>query len=161
MNGKSADKSVSARSADQVTELVTQLGARLERAGVRVSPRRRAILNALVAEQGHPTPEELGLRMRESSARISLTTIYRFLRVLAEHRIVRTIRIGDSTRVEVDDGDGVHDHILCGECGRILELHDEALRRRVRSLVEAHGFGGAEPTIEIHTTCSNCNAPRS
>lgn len=146
----------SSRSAREVEALVAQLGTRLEGAGIRVSRRRRVILEALAAEDGHLTPEELAVRLRDSGDRISLTTIYRFLRVLASQRVVRTIRVGDTTRFEVDDGEHHHDHLLCGGCGRILEVDDDVLRRCVRALTAAHGFEGGEPTVEIRATCTRC-----
>ena len=130
--------------------------ARLEKSGVRISPRRRAILSALVAEEGHLSREELGTRLRARGGRVSITTVYRFMRVLVEHGVVRAIRVGDTARFEIDSG-GAHDHIVCATCGQIREVHDEGLRERVRALAAAQGFVGKEPTLEIHSMCADCS----
>jgi len=139
-------------------ELPAEIGARILQAGVRLSAPRRAVLSALVAHDGHLSREELALRLRERGPRVSLSTVYRFMRVLVDLGIAREIRVGDTSRFELGLGREQHDHLVCASCGGITEFHDDRVVELARLVAADHAFSAQSPRVEIHAHCAVCSA---
>jgi Fur family ferric uptake transcriptional regulator len=137
--------------------LPEEIGERLSRAGIRSSAPRRAVIEALVASGGHFSREELALRMRAAGPRVSLSTVYRFMRVLVDLGIAREIRIGDTSRFELDLGREQHDHLVCVACGGIVEFQDGRLGEIARQIAETYHFTTVIPQVEIRAKCRVCS----
>ena len=139
-----------------VLPLREEIGQRMSRAGVRLSAPRRAVLDALVASEGHFSSEELALRLRHRGPRASLSTVYRFLHVLVGLGIAREIRVGDTSRFELDLGREQHDHLVCIACGGIVEFREDRIGQIARTIAETYGFTPSSARVEIRSTCRVC-----
>lgn len=135
--------------------LSANIEARLRSAGVRVSEPRRAVIDALISSPDHVSSEELALRLRHQGARVSLSTVYRCLRKLVGVGVAREIRVGDTSRFELELGRDRHDHLVCIRCGVIIEFTQERLGPLAGDICRDHGWTAA-PRIEIRATCGEC-----
>src|SRR5262245_25101166 len=89
-----------------------EVRTRVSRAGIRLSSGRRAVIDALLSPGVHLSREEIALRLRDRTPRVSLSTVYRFTRVLVEHGIARELRVLGTSRFEITLGREAHDHLV-------------------------------------------------
>jgi Fe2+ or Zn2+ uptake regulation protein len=139
----------------QPAALTARIEARLRSAGVRVSEPRRAVIEALISSPDHVSSEELALRLRGRGERVSLSTVYRCLRKLVGVGVAREIRVGDTSRFELEVGRDRHDHLVCVTCGAILEFTQDRLGSLAGEICREHGWA-ASPRIELRTKCGTC-----
>jgi Fur family ferric uptake transcriptional regulator len=136
-------------------ELASALEA-IERAGLRRTQPRIAILKALIAEHGPFSVDEL----REFTLLdgIDRVTVYRVLTAFEELGLVRRCEFGDGTsRYEFAGGGHHHHHVICKKCRKtenVDECIPEAIIQRVRKL----GYDDVSHTLEFFGVCKTCRA---
>src|SRR5262249_23200173 len=96
---------------------------------LKLTTQRRRILDRAFATHEHFSAERLWEWMRdEPGPRVSRATVYRTLSLLAEGRFVEALDTGKGELLyEHVLGHPHHDHMLCVDCGRIEEFHDERI----------------------------------
>jgi Fur family transcriptional regulator, ferric uptake regulator len=106
--------------------------------GLRTTEQRRLIVATFFEVQEHLTIDELLDRVRAIDNRVGYATVYRTMKMLAEGGIANELHFGDGlTRYEMADGDSHHDHLICEDCGLIVEFEEpliEELQQRIASL---------------------------
>ena len=89
----------------------------------------------------HPTVKELYKRVEAEDSSIGHATIYRTLKLLVNAGLAIPNRIGEElTRYEPEVPGEHHDHMLCKECGLIVEFEDEEIERLQLTTAEREGF---------------------
>jgi len=89
----------------------------------------------------HPSVEELFLRVRERDKRIGYATVYRTLKLLTDCGLANPSRLGDNqTRYEPEVPGEHHDHLVCTECGAVLEFEEEEIERLQHEVARRFGF---------------------
>lgn len=140
--------------------------ARLERIvadlrsrGERMTPARRAVLEALLdAHGGHLTVDELAHRVQGDHPDIHLSTVYRTLGFLEGAGVVTEVHLGPSTSA-YHFADEHHHHAVCTRCGRVLELPDDAFADLERRLRDDTGFVAQPHHVTIDGLCKRCWRP--
>jgi Fur family ferric uptake transcriptional regulator len=93
----------------------------LRKHGLRVTPQRLAVLNA-VSAQSHATADGVAEAARANIGAVSVQAVYDALGLLTEHGIVRRIQpAGSPARYERRVGDN-HHHLICRLCGRTSDV---------------------------------------
>ena len=87
---------------------------------MRMTKQRRVILETVRAAHGHPTADEVYLRVRSRLPRISLATVYRNLEQLSEAGAMRRIEPGRG-RMRFECRPEPHAHLRCTDCGCIRD----------------------------------------
>lgn len=115
-------------------EAATVIEKRCAESGVRMTGPRRIIARVLSEADDHPDAEEVHRRAHALDPKISLSTVYRTIKVLAEKGILERHDFGHGrARYEHASG-GHHDHLVDVESGRVIEFESseiEALQERV------------------------------
>jgi Fur family ferric uptake transcriptional regulator len=123
----------------------------------RTTPARFAVLDAVLQSQGHFNAESLYYRMISSGVKISKATVYNTLDVLQECGIVSKYRFAESTsRYEKAVGRPHHHHMICLECGDILEFINDKLERIQEDVCQQRDFAPQSSSLQIFGTCSKC-----
>lgn len=129
---------------------------RLRAAGKRITSQRRLVLTILAQADDHLDAHEIYERARRRGGRFSLSTVYRTLNVLKEVGVVRELHLdGDQHHYELDAEDE-HCHLVCLECGRVIEVDSAALADLARVAARAHGFEVASAQLELTGFCATC-----
>jgi Fur family ferric uptake transcriptional regulator len=129
---------------------------------LRLTRQRLEILKAIYRTHKHVSAEDLYELLKEdgsaSALRISRATVYRTLGLLAEGGFVQALDLGRDrgTLYEHTMGHEHHDHMICMECGKIAEFHDERLEEVQARAVESHGFEATSHRLNVFGTCSRC-----
>lgn len=132
----------------------SQFEADLQRQGRRVTTQRRLILEVVKGTDSHPTAEWVYRRVRRRLPRISLGTVYRNLKVLAEEGLIQGL---DNRGFGRYDGNTArHHHFTCQRCGRVFDLEAEGDRTLERRIAARTGFAIVSHRIEFYGLCSSC-----
>jgi Fur family transcriptional regulator, peroxide stress response regulator len=121
----------------------------------------RAVLDVLRAKADHPTAQEVYDEVRLVRPRIGLATVYRILRQLAEHGVIKVWGYG-SESARYDAHTHRHDHAFCTECGALLDVPVaiELSRETLEAAAQATGLEMDSHEVRIYGCCSNCQARR-
>lgn len=82
--------------------------------------------------------------------------MYRNLSRLAEDGEIDAIRRSNGETAYRACGHGHHHHLICRECGKVVEVHDCTLGEWSRKIGAEYGFTGIEHQAELLGTCQGC-----
>ncbi len=140
-------------------EARARLKAYMERHGLKTSRRRDAIVDAFLAVAGHVSVDELLAAARERDARVSPATVYRAIKLLVDAGVAVARQFGDGqTRYEPVDPAAHHDHLICTDCGAIVEFVDDRIEELQDQVAARHGFEVTRHRLELYGRCARCAA---
>ncbi len=134
------------------------LGKYLKSKGkLRATPERHAILDAVLQTQGHFDAEGLYYRLISSGMKISKATVYNTLELLQNAGLVSKYRFAEQTsRYEKAFGRPQHHHLVCLECGDIIEFVNDRLEEIQAEVCDAKNFRPQSYSLQIFGTCAKC-----
>jgi Fur family ferric uptake transcriptional regulator len=139
-----------------MTENEASLVKELRARGIRVTPQRAIIFEAIENLEGHITAEDIFQQVQQANPYISLATVYRTLELLQELRLVNQTNFGRSQTYFALKDHGPHHHLVCRECGSIREFDDELLEP-VRAQLRKHfEFRADTEHMSFFGICSEC-----
>lgn len=131
---------------------------RLAQQDQRLTPQRETVLRVLLDHADtHLTAEEVYLEARNRAPELGLATVYRTLDLFARLGVVRRLDAGEGVaRYEFHpEGAGhYHHHLICLECGQILEFEQDLLDRVERAVERETGF-----RVVDHSLLSSASVP--
>ena len=105
--------------------------------------------------------EELLAKVRERDPRVGYATVYRTLKLLAECGVANERRFGDGlTRYELADDATHHDHLICLDCGDIVEFEEPRVEELQDKVARRHGFVLRSHKHELYGICPRCQTKR-
>ena len=99
---------------------------KLQEKGLKVTPQRIAIYEAIVKLKNHPTAENVIEYIKSNNPNISVGTVYKVLDSLVENKLLKKVK----TEKEIMRYDAVlskHHHLYCADTDRIEDYEDEKL----------------------------------
>jgi len=128
---------------------------RFRACGVRLTPQRAAIYQALANTTAHPTAEALYTRVKKQHPMLSQNTVYYTLGTLKAAGLVHEVNYWHD-RARFDANMEVHHHLICLSCRRIDDLTDAALDSLAVSTRRTAGFHVLAHRVEFHGYCKEC-----
>src|SRR6478609_85863 len=129
----------------------------LERRGLILTAERQALFDELFARHEHFEADELLVRLRAKHKKISRATIYRTLDLLVDSGIVGRVRIGETGyRYERLRAGEHHDHLICNECGRVIEFLEPRIENLQDEVCERYGFLPLSHSHQMRDICRQC-----
>ncbi len=127
--------------------------------GLKVTPQRLAVFDALRHHGDHPTAEAIYESVAEDLPTISLRTVYQTLNDLTSMNELGVLDVGTgSTRFDtVLDS---HHHLVCEGCGKVADVHTEFTDVQVPEQV-ADGFTVSATEIVFRGRCDACRTAGS
>ena len=92
---------------------------------MRYSKQRELITEIIKGRKDHPTADMIYTSARELEPNISLGTVYRNLKLLADEGVIITLETEDK-RLHYDGDLSRHSHFICSKCGKIIDLFKPA-----------------------------------
>lgn len=133
-----------------------ELGRRLRHLGLRVTPQRLLVMQALASDSGHMTADEIMRWTAERYPAINLATIYRTLDLLTSVGLVTQTDLGSGAAHFELVGDSLHHHLICEHCGAMTEVDDALLAPVRERLLRDHGFRASARHIALFGACKGC-----
>ncbi len=130
----------------------------LKEQGWKWTPEREEIVREAFAIEGHFEADDLAYRLRQKGSKVSRASVYRTLPLLVKAGLLREVMYGEVRRhyYEHVHDRKEHDHLICVQCGRVLEVDDENLRKAERKVCAEHGFLPQKFVVEIFGRCKKC-----
>jgi Fur family transcriptional regulator, peroxide stress response regulator len=106
--------------------------------GIAVTHQRQVIYEVMQSMHGHPSPEEVFIKVRELIPAVSLATVYKNIHIFLASGILREVSPHHgSLRVEMNSHP--HHHLVCTQCRSIQDISE----------AELIDFGGCRPTQQM------------
>lgn len=129
----------------------------LKQRGYRVTRERLAVFDAVFALHGHLQVDQIHRRMKLHGSQVSRATLYRNLEVLEKLGLVRKIQAGNRRVLYEHLHPGFdHGHLICRECGQVIEFMSEEVNRALAALCGEHGFEENENQVTVQGLCGIC-----
>jgi Fur family ferric uptake transcriptional regulator len=134
--------------------------------GLRLTRQRELVVAEFLQCRGHLSINELLVRVRRKSPRLGYVTVYRTLKLLEAAGLAVGRQFGDGqTRFELGEGafGRHHDHLVCTECGRIVEFENPEIERLQEEVARKLGFEVVSHKLEIYGRClrgAGCRSSR-
>ena len=117
-------------SSSQREELERILDRYMAERGLKSTRQRSLIIDIFFEMHGHLSVEDVWSRVRQDDPRVSVATVYRTMKLLAESGLAHARNFGDGqTRYEPAVGREHHDHLICTRCGTIIEFENDQIER--------------------------------
>ncbi|MET0170412.1 MAG: Fur family transcriptional regulator [Aliihoeflea sp.] len=124
--------------------------AELRKAGVRITRPRKVILSILSDAGDHPDALEIFKRAVEIDSGISLSTVYRTMKLLeGVGAIHRHAFEGGPSRFE-PAGDDHHDHLIDIETGDVIEFHSARIEELQEEIARELGYDIVRHRLELY-----------
>ncbi len=133
------------------------LQAYMAKKGLRHTDQRSVIVETFFHAQNHVSIEDLLALVRAKDPRVGYATVYRTLKLLAECGVAYERRFGDGlTRYELADDTNHHDHLICVECGDIIEFEEPRIEELQEAIAKKYGFTLRSHKHEMYGVCARC-----
>ena len=136
----------------------TELKAALRQRGLRMTPQRQLILDAVASMQGHLSAEQVYQRVVRVFPDVNISTVYRTLEVLEELGVVRHTHFHDGAAEYERADKAPHHHMVCTRCGSGFELDFEVLQPLADELKRRYSFEADLAHTAIVGLCRACLA---
>jgi Fur family ferric uptake transcriptional regulator len=132
----------------------------LRKAGLKVTLPRMKILEILeTSDTRHMSAEDVYKVLLEGNEEIGLATVYRVLTQFeAAGLVTRHHFEGGHSVFEMNEGHH-HDHIVCNQCGKVVEFFDETIERCQEKVAKKAGFAIRDHSLIIYGDCTRTNCP--
>lgn len=130
---------------------------------LKLTPQRRRVFERAFETHEHFSAETMyGWLQGEDRPRVSRATVYRTLQLLLEGEFVEALDTGRGELVyEHVLGHEHHDHMVCLECGKIEEFHDERIESLQREAAQRKGFQIVNHDHRLMGYCRTCARKRA
>ncbi len=130
--------------------------ASLRQHGYKLTPQRRAVIQAIASTQDHLTPVAIYEKVHQDHPTIGLVTIYRTLDILAGLELICELHAGDSCHSYTISAPGQHHHLICSSCGEVIDFTGYDLTPLEQRLSRETGFEIEGHLLEFTGLCQNC-----
>ncbi|HTW98524.1 MAG TPA: transcriptional repressor [Acidimicrobiales bacterium] len=127
--------------------------------GGRITTSRRLLVRTLVERREHVTAEELAELVHSEAPDVHLSTIYRNLEELERLGVVSHAHLGHGAAT-YHLSTAAHGHLVCEECGAMVEAPDELFAEFASLVAQRYGFAVDSHHFAVIGRCADC-APGS
>lgn len=125
--------------------------------GLRKTVQRELILEVFLKTEDHLSSEDLYWLVQKNDPNVGQTTVYRTLKLLTDAGLAREVRLGDDrTYYEHHFDHEHHDHMVCTECGRVIEFFSAEIEALQDEMAEKFDFLPTHHSLRILGLCRDC-----
>ena len=136
------------------------LKAELNERGWRLTPQREKILNTFqnLPKGNHLSAEDLHEKLKAEGEDISLSTIYRTLKLMARMGILRELELAEGHKhYEINEpSPHHHHHLICVRCNKTIEFKSDSVLKVGAKTAQKEGYHLLDCQLTIHAVCPKC-----
>ena len=127
-----------------------------ELSGRRATSQRKLLLDLIQQADGHLDADELYRQAREREPSISLSTVYRNLRLFKDLGLIEERYLAQDHHLYEPKAAVEHHHLICLGCGKVTEFVTPLTEQMKHEVGLQHGFVITEAEIAMKGYCSQC-----
>lgn len=128
----------------------------LRRNGYKFTPQRRAVVQAIASSEDRLTPAAIYEKVRQEHPKIGLVTVYRTLEILSKLGLICELHAGGSYRSYTTGALEHHHHLICSNCGKVVDFSGYDLSELEQRLSRETGFEIEDHLLEFVGLCQSC-----
>ncbi|MDF1631595.1 Fur family transcriptional regulator [Mycoplana sp. MJR14] len=118
--------------------------------GMRMTEQRRVIARVLENSADHPDVEELYRRSADVDPRISISTVYRTVKLFEDAGIIERHDFRDGRSRYETVPEEHHDHLIDLKTGTVIEFHSPEIEALQEKIAREHGFKLVDHRLELY-----------
>ena len=134
---------------------------RLGEKGYRLTPQRLMILSAIEGSSEHISAEEIYAQVAARYPHVNISTVYRTLELLKKLGMVYEIDLGEGRIRYHAEGRGHHHHLVCQNCGVVIDIDESTLSSLRDILLRDYNFQAELKHVGIFGFCKDCRKKKS
>jgi Fur family ferric uptake transcriptional regulator len=138
----------------------SSLKAELNERGWRMTPQREQILQVFqnLNKGHHLSAEDLYQLLQSENQHISLSTIYRTLKLMARMGILRELELAEGHKhYELNQPYPYHHHhLICVRCNKTIEFKSDSILKVGSKTAKKEGYHLLDCQLTIHAICPSC-----
>jgi Fur family transcriptional regulator, ferric uptake regulator len=138
------------------TETPHNMTDTLSQLGYRMTPQRMMIVAAIESAENHISAEDIFKQVVAKYPNVNVSTVYRTLELLEKLGLVTKTEMGVGHIVYHPLEKGHHHHLICRECGTVINLDEAVLASLKESLQRDYQFSAELRHLGIIGLCANC-----
>ena len=143
---------------NEIDQLKLNFQQYLKDKGLACTSQRDAIIEHLVKETSHFNADTFVHSLQKKHLPVSRATVYRTLQHLEDAGIIREVAINTSQAYYEFTGRTTHhEHLVCENCGTIIEFVDDQLEERIEQIARLHHLSITRHTVQISGYCRSCH----
>jgi len=139
-------------------EVIDELKKIVKQKGLKYTEQREIVLNILLRADGHLTAEEVYnlIKTKKPDSNIGIATVYRALGFLEEVNLITSIAFGSDGKKFESNQKEHHDHLICTDCGKIIEFLDDEIEKRQDRIAKKNKFKITSHSMQLYGICNTC-----
>jgi Fur family peroxide stress response transcriptional regulator len=133
-----------------------EMRQQLKKTGLRVTPQRVAIMQALYESKEHPTAAKIFEGIRRQYPNLAMGTVYYTLEKLVESGMVTSLGMVGDDQVHYDGNTILHSHLACLSCQKIVDIQSPNLEDLTVELQSNTGFKLLGSCLMYYGICPDC-----
>jgi Fur family transcriptional regulator, ferric uptake regulator len=132
------------------------LKSTLRTTGRRLTGQRQLLLQLIQEHGGHLDAHELYRLASQRNPRLSLSTVYRTMNLLRDLGLVNEVHLGEEHHHYELRPPSEHCHLICVNCGRVVEIGGELIEQLKATVAEQQDFDITEAQVDLMGLCAGC-----
>ena len=121
------------------------------------TPRLKILALFEKSDKRHFSVDDIHRCLLNNGEDIAIATIYRVLNQFEQAGIIIRHTFEDDHAIfELNDGEH-HDHLICQQCGKVIEFVDDIIEKRQCTIAKQHGFKIIDHSLNIYGVCKDCH----
>ena len=133
-----------------------KIATALRQQGYKLTSQRRVVIQTIASRQDHLTPAAIYEEVHQNHPNIGFVTVYRTLGLLAKLGVICELHAGGSCRSYTISTPGHHHHLICSNCGRVVDFTGHDLGKLEQRLSQETGFDIDDHLLEFIGLCRVC-----
>ncbi len=147
---KGADGEAAVSTTDRETSQTNPIEALCVANGMRMTEQRRIIARVLAESDDHPDVEELYRRCAKIDDRISISTVYRTVRLFEDAGIIARHDFREGRARYETSSESHHDHLINLRSGEVIEFQSEEIERLQAEIARKLGYKLVDHRLELY-----------
>jgi Fur family ferric uptake transcriptional regulator len=131
--------------------------AKLSEKGFKLTKQRDLLMREILHFNDHFSADLLYVKLKVKGINISRATVYRTLALFEECGIIKkALKDEDISYYEVNTINEHHDHLICVECGEIIEFYSEKIEKIQKEIYSTHNYVPTSHQLVLKGICEKC-----
>ena len=139
-------------------EVIEELKRIVKQKGLKYTEQREIVLDILINATDHLSAEDVytQIKLKYPQSNIGIATVYRALGFLEEVNLITSIAFGTEGKKYESNAKSHHDHLICTNCGKIVEFIDDEIEKRQERIAKKNKFKITSHSMQLYGTCEDC-----